>query len=235
MAAPSLEKAAPSALALDIQRSSPAQDFVWLFRKRREFFSYFAFDAARPIDRWVAFKSLLGFFLFSFMASFLTGGRWISDFVREGMLAFDEMSRHPLFSGSDFTQLRNGLGILAVGLGHFKMLIMPLWHLFDVVGVTASTVLFLPLFGVERKKVSFYSLFFALAYARWFYVLELIPGIGSWLASIAVPLLSIYVVKWVSGLSFWRAFMASAVLYWVSLAALPVLAFIFLGLFFLFL
>lgn len=155
--------------------------------------------------------------------------------MRESIGAFDEVSRHPLFSGTDFTSLKNRLGILAVGVGHFKMLIMPLWHLFDVVGVTASTVLFLPLFGIDRKKVSFYSLFFALVYVRWFYVLDLVPGIGSTLASIVVPVLSIYVVKWVSGLSFWRAFMASALLYWVSLAALPVLAMIFLAMFFLFL
>lgn len=210
--------------------SSPVEDFLWLFRRPSQFFDYFRFDHARPLPAWLIFKALAGFLFFSWLAEFLIGSRWVGDFFQNMLKELDPLLDSPLGGQLDIRALRQQFMLMLVTVSQFKIILSPIWALTEVLGFTASTVLFLPLFGVRRSQVSFYSLFVALVYVRWFWVLALIPIVGPTIAPIAIAVLSIYVVKWLTGLSFWKSFVASTVLYWVSVLVIPVLALLFLGL-----
>ncbi len=206
---------APTSSSYDLNSTNPLEDLIQLFRSPRSFFSLFMGGA--KFSGWVYAKAVMGLLFFSWLNEFASGGRWVGGSFQEaiGFLQYPPLST--VFRPSDLEAIQSQLLALMVGVSQLKLVISPFIDLFDTAGLAATTTLFLPWMGVPRSKDNFNSIFLALCYVRWFYVLGVIPAIGTIICPMAIAIFTIQAVRWTEQISFMKSFFVTYGVYWLSI------------------
>ena len=203
------------AIPYDLDKSSPFEDFLQMFRSPKEFF--LLFGERTEFSRWVYLKAVFGLLLFSWLNEFASGGRWISDVFQQIIFILHQPPVTYLFSDSDLSFVQAQLLASMVGVAHLKMALSPFVDLLDTAALAATTALLLPWVDSEKSKESFYSIFLSLCYVRWFFVLGVIPIIGPLICVFVVAILTIQAIRWIGRTTFIKAALVSYGVYWLVL------------------
>lgn len=198
----------------DPETGSFLSDARDLLRRPRPFFTTLG---ARPEVSTALFtRALLGYFLFAWLGGFFSAQRWLVHGLEiwahvAARLAASEGSRPILVSlglPTDEAALRAKLLGLSVLSAHFQIIVGPLVHGLALAVSALTARLLLPIFGVERTRVSYRAILTALLYVGWFSALQMLPWVGDYFSAVTLFFLSIAAVKWMYGTTGFRSFVA---------------------------
>jgi hypothetical protein len=208
-------------VAIDLNETTPVEDFVHFVRSPRAFYRYFA--DAPAIPGWVVAKGLLGLAFFVWLSGYLNASydlRDASGMVTDLLQRF-ENGDHPMPYGFGQLLLMDGLrerlASGAVGLSKFVLIFSPLVVLFSVTLTAASAYAFLPFVGVSPERRSFRRILLAGIFSQWWAVVGVVPGLGSGLASLLQIIFFTLGVAWMHGIGFFRSFLALYLIGWIAL------------------
>jgi hypothetical protein len=197
---------------MDLQETSPIEDFQSLFRHPFSFFN----DLTLPesVDFWVLLKAIGGAW-----ASFCLL-QWASlpETMASSLVSFQSLGEFLMGQGSSqfwwmgpskldeiLKAFESSLPLL-VGVTVFKSLLIPFVKVAVVFILAFGIMLMLPLLGVPMNRVSYFQILAALSYCQWFSLFYFIPVFGTALATLALIFLPILSIKSIFGLSFLRAY-----------------------------
>lgn len=187
---------------LDLDAQHPGEDFFYLFRSPRRFFSFFA--QPERVSAWVLAKAVVGLCFVVWLHSFASSARTALQlqslsqaFIHEsGVLRLMQLFGREL----NPAVLARVTQLLVFGLTQISVTLAPLAALLWVLLSAASASLLL--------RLPFRALFVIGCYATWFKVLGLFPFVPPWLLSLFVALSTAYGVKWAFGVRVGRALLA---------------------------
>lgn len=201
----------------DLLRSNPLADFVALFRNPKKFFR--SFSLVRKPNAWMWMKLVLGLFVIQAMVQLASSGT-LAHQQAESLEALRTLrDQSGWLNKSQFAWIEHNLLHTYPVVMQFSSFVVPLTVLLGAFFQACSAFICLPFLGVNKDQFSLAQLTLVMGMAKWFQIFEIVPFLGSFVAWLAVALLSIYNLKWLFQLSFGRALVASHMLSWLIVFA----------------